>query len=888
MPSTFSLLALLMGVHSVSACMGGTFIDGTDYFSEKTEVAYSGGFTIVYKNFYKEVTTGGQKYLLVQCFSDAAENAKAVAALPACSLSDAMPCHVLPIPVKIVSLAGAHKVVGMLEELNVVSSVNYTSNFAVAPCLQKKEEDSYIARTDLESASQMDTTDVVFMSKGFSTTTHNKIVDLSAFDDEAMPLGRAEWVEFVALFFNKEGWANYLVERISLTYTEQTTMAKALFKVGAVWIESITSDRITFTSSQFIKNLMADANINLLDFGGSVDLTNVDERNFYIDNLKTVSVVYLATGVRHTDLRAVLESIKIVYGSTQFVVHHDSKPYNVFQPDLYVSPSHTDSSEWEEESASSPDLLLSDIMKSSRVDNTPWTNTEYLFMRHVSSAPVQVRVSAFNEANMCERGLRRPSDVLGMRHYVQAGLSKASANPTGPVTHQDHYDFFPDKADQEYAVDFEIFYHLTWKLVRNYLRKEDYILILDGTSAASHPSAYVLPAAKKIVIPVTTAAVAATPTVHIMVMLGVSHTIVNTTYSPHPCIMKAIENGTMTMLPWSPGALNTGVYFANYADSTRSNSVATSATSDPGHINRAEWVNFVATFFNKEKLAEEIFRSITGRYLCVEDKGYGAVQTSGNRPRVMVLSYSRATTTAAAYYQISNSSYMNEWIHKAGGIHVSVDPTSLAYIHGEPAVTYGNPIIKIANLTLLKTVFADVDVFIDQYYHFGKSAAVMVTLDDFKAAYEITVAEEESIAFYKNQKIYRIDNGTDDTMARTDQFTRMVVEPDAGLEDMISILHPGWDGSITTSYFFRNLFDNTPTRIYSASQCTGTDSPDLLSRDITCSVPCSSRNLQEYCNLECTWDLSSSSCSESTPLPPFFHDTEVCCLSLSLSSWVPK
>ena len=46
-----------------------------------------------------------------------------------------------------------------------------------------------------------------------------------------------------------------------------------------------------------------------------------------------------------------------------------------------------------------------------------------------------------------------------------------------------------------------------------------------------------------------------------------------------------------------------------------------SATSDPGPLNRAEWIKFVAAFFNKEAQANTLFANIVASYQNLQQVG---------------------------------------------------------------------------------------------------------------------------------------------------------------------------------------------------------------------------------------------------------------------------
>lgn len=44
--------------------------------------------------------------------------------------------------------------------------------------------------------------------------------------------------------------------------------------------------------------------------------------------------------------------------------------------------------------------------------------------------------------------------------------------------------------------------------------------------------------------------------------------------------------------------------------------LACSAVADPGVLNRAEWIKFVATFYNKEDIANDLFATTSKVRVC--------------------------------------------------------------------------------------------------------------------------------------------------------------------------------------------------------------------------------------------------------------------------------
>lgn len=72
-----------------------------------------------------------------------------------------------------------------------------------------------------------------------------------------------------------------------------------------------------------------------------------------------------------------------------------------------------------------------------------------------------------------------------------------------------------------------------------------------------------------------------------------------------------------------------------------------SAFADPGVLNRAEWVKFVAVFFNKEVEAERLFSNITSDYQKLNETARASAAKDPQRPTVAWISKSGDNITVA-------------------------------------------------------------------------------------------------------------------------------------------------------------------------------------------------------------------------------------------------
>ena len=117
-------------------------------------------------------------------------------------------------------------------------------------------------------------------------------------------------------------------------------------------------------------------------------------------------------------------------------------------------------------------------------------------------------------------------------------------------------------------------------------------------------------------VPLESTAVASTSLLPFLRILGVEDRIkYYPEYATAPCVQKLVgcEGADRTMTPsWANATLYAAqaaeveAVFADYADAP--NAVAFSSFADAGLLERAEWVKYLAPFFNKEREAEAFFR----------------------------------------------------------------------------------------------------------------------------------------------------------------------------------------------------------------------------------------------------------------------------------------
>ncbi|MGD9740732.1 MAG: ABC transporter substrate-binding protein [Bauldia sp.] len=198
---------------------------GVDYFPDKATVTYAENFTVDYFDTYKVVTVvqpfpGGapETYVLVQCGTPEPELGG--------DLADA-PVIQIPLPT-LFSASATHNpmldALGLVDRLTGVTSLAYT---ATASVLERAAAGHIVEfaptfETNLELV--IDARPAALMTGGGDDPAYGRIRDAgipvvaNAEWLEPDILARAEWIKYIALFFNAEADAMDVFDRIDADY----------------------------------------------------------------------------------------------------------------------------------------------------------------------------------------------------------------------------------------------------------------------------------------------------------------------------------------------------------------------------------------------------------------------------------------------------------------------------------------------------------------------------------------------------------------------------------------------------------------------------------------------------------------------------------------------
>ncbi|MDJ0754271.1 MAG: ABC transporter substrate-binding protein [Ardenticatenaceae bacterium] len=207
--------------------------DGVDYFPQKVEITQATNFSVEYFNNYKVVTIlspfvgaeSGISYVLVQCGTPAPEGVEAAA--------------VIEVPINsIVAMSTTYlpgiQELGVLDKVVGVDTAAFTTNQTVVEGVAAGNiaEIGSGAQVNVEAAIDLDPDLIMTYGSGSADfDSEPKLreagldVVLNAEFLETSPLGRAEWVDYLALFYNEEAASEAWFDGVVNAYTDLQELA---------------------------------------------------------------------------------------------------------------------------------------------------------------------------------------------------------------------------------------------------------------------------------------------------------------------------------------------------------------------------------------------------------------------------------------------------------------------------------------------------------------------------------------------------------------------------------------------------------------------------------------------------------------------------------------
>ena len=261
-----------------------------DYFPQKLSVAYASGFEVEYHSNYKIITVtnpwqGAQesfRYVLLQCGTPAPQDVEGV---------------VIEVPVNnIIAMSTTYLPtlddLGLVDKLIGLDSYMWTTNPAVRARIGSGEiaEIGGGAAVNVELTLDLDPALVMTYGTGFSDfDTHPVLLEagipvaLNGDFVEQNPLGRAEWMKFIAMFFNREADAAAKFDAVASEYLAVAALTAGLEARPSVLLGSVYNGTWYVAGAEsYMAKMLADAGADYLwSDEGSVGALPLDFESVY-------------------------------------------------------------------------------------------------------------------------------------------------------------------------------------------------------------------------------------------------------------------------------------------------------------------------------------------------------------------------------------------------------------------------------------------------------------------------------------------------------------------------------------------------------------------------------------------------------------------------------
>jgi len=385
-----------------------------------------------------------------------------------------------------------------------------------------------------------------------------------------------------------------------------------------------------------------------------------------------------------------------------------------------------------------------------------------------------------------------------------------------------------DATEVMFSEDFSVRYFNAYKVVSNLRSGEDFVLYQCGTPK---PNLEVSNTTKFHQVPVRSVATGLSAGVGFIEALGVTQQMsyASMTYFTSPCLKKREQDckdlehfplrwgNDSDQASWTAKAEEMGGIVLtdswNTAASKTEADVKFDTSSDPGILKRAEWIKFLALFFNKEAEANKFFKGIQDKIEAMTSKA--TIGQTGAKPSMAWINH-RDGYDPKGYF-ISDAGYKTEYTTFAGGV-----------VHGANADDASDAVqyaLNDAGPADFKEALKGAYMVVDEGYYGGSAP----NRTKFMDKYGFTDADITSgdYPFLSDERVFTHDKrvAQDDYSANyspNDWLESSIANPDLVLQDFAYVLQPDVFPEYSETMYLRNVMKNEEQTIISAVDCTKT------------------------------------------------------------------
>ncbi|XP_058749114.1 uncharacterized protein LOC131622083 isoform X1 [Vicia villosa] len=359
----------------------------------------------------------------------------------------------------------------------------------------------------------------------------------------------------------------------------------------------------------------------------------------------------------------------------------------------------------------------------------------------------------------------------------------------------------------EDAVNFHIYYGQTFKVIKNAVDGQSYLLLQNNSRIASRTK-YCTSRIKSFVIPLSNFSVDTDSfPVSFLEHLGLLESLKGVTSDTvaSPCVLKLYKEGLIEILNKSDYQMISQFsahFFSDTDQHSSCNFASTVPFSEDTPLQRAEWIKFIGAFANVEARANQVYTTVKENYLCLAEI---AKSRTSFKPTVAWMKYNNGV------WSFTKEAYYLKYVEDSGG--EILDANKNTYNVSDPD-----------DLEELHAILCTVEVVIDETL---TSDPLNYTLSTF--IQNLNIEDRSCFSFLTNTSLWRYDKRIQTTAL--DWYNGAVAQPQLVLADLIEVLFPTGNYNIT---YFRNIVKGeTPLNI----------GPEMCDREISSTldptiVPC--------------------------------------------------
>ncbi|XP_021298016.1 uncharacterized protein LOC110426989 isoform X1 [Herrania umbratica] len=332
----------------------------------------------------------------------------------------------------------------------------------------------------------------------------------------------------------------------------------------------------------------------------------------------------------------------------------------------------------------------------------------------------------------------------------------------------------------EDAQNYHIYYGQTFKVIKNVIDGESYLLIQSDSRMAGR-TRFCTSRIRSFVIPLSNfSADTNSFPVSFIELLGLLGSMKGMTSNSvaSECVLKMYEEGEINIINKTE-LTQFEAHFVSGNDQTQACNVANfAAVGEDSPLQRAEWIKFVGAFTNLENRANQVYKAVKDNYMCLTK--FAEAKEKAFKPIVAWMEYYNGI------WSFTKETYKLKYVEDAGGENVDGSINKITYNISNPD-----------DIEELHAILCTIDILIDETY---TSDPVGYTQATFLQ--NINIEDESCFGFVTNQSLWRYDKRIQNLTTLEDWFDGAVSQPQLVLADLIEILFPS--GNYNTTYF-RNI-----------------------------------------------------------------------------------